>query len=148
MKKIRSYSSFLNEKVEEYDFGFTTIIEGNSVSYYGEDAVVDKSKDQYIGYIKGKYGNYTIVWEMDFDNRTPGINSMSPIIHSVSGVYSLLTPKEEYPDLEEEIKFEVKNEDKEWEIKADLVSDFSFGYGFHPNDIEIDFKSKKITINF
>lgn len=132
----------LNEKAEIYDFGFTSEVQRRDVSYYGEDAVVDKSKDQYID-----ANDLTIVWEMDFDNRKSGINSMAPVIHRVSGYYTVVTPADD-KDGENEVEFNILKDDGEWEMNGVLSSEFKFGGSMYPNDIEIDFKKKTITVNF
>lgn len=142
--KIKTYNNyFLNEKIEEYDFGFKTVLDSKSVDYINEDSVIDKSKEQYID-----SGDLTIDWEMDFDNRKYGINSMGIIVHKVHGYYTLVTPSENGKDLEEEIEFSFDNkESKDWDTQCD-AGKFKFGHGLNPQNIEIDFKTKKIVLQF
>jgi len=139
--KIKRFTE-LNEKAEMYDFGFTSEVNRRDVSYYGEDTVVDKSLQQYVD-----AGNLTIEWEMDFDNRKSGINSMAPVIHKIRGYYTVITPSDD-EDGEKEIEISISKDDSEWEMIGVLTRDFEFGSSMYPSDIEVDFKKKKITVNF
>lgn len=139
--KIKRFSE-LNEKAEMYDFGFTSKMERRDVSYYGEDTVVDKAREQYID-----AGDLTIEWEMDFDNRKSGINSIAPLIHRVSGYYTVVTPSDD-KDGEEDVEFNIGKDDEKWEMSSVFTGSFEFGSSMYPKDIEIDFKTKKITVNF
>jgi len=141
--KIKTYNNFLNEKIDEYDFGFKTVIDSKSVDYVNEDSVIDKAKEQYI-----EPGDLNIEWEMDFDNRKYGINSMGVIVHKVQGYYTIITPAEEGRDGEDETEFSFSKETKDWDTHCEFLGQFEFGDGINPQSIEIDFKSKKITIQF
>jgi hypothetical protein len=135
---MKIFSDYINEKIEEFDFGFTTLVEAKDVdfdSYPGE-------KEQYVD-----SGDLKVEWEMDFDNRKFGINSMAPIIKSISGTYTVVTPADEGPDTEEEKEFSA-TKDSDWEFVCELQSEVKFGHGIMPESITIDLKANKINIIF
>jgi hypothetical protein len=138
---IKKFNNFLNEKIEQYDFGFTSEVESRDVDFVNEESLLDKSKEQYID-----AGKLTVVWEMDFDNRKSGINSISPIIHKIYGVYTIVTPAEEGSDDEDEKDFVYERDSKDWEAMCE--GELKFGYGIYPQSVEIDFKAKKINVIF
>ena len=129
----------LNESIEQYDFGFTTLINSSDVSYYNEDVIIDKSKEQYI-----ETNNLNINWEMDFDNRKYGINSMAPVIKKISGYYTVITQNEDDTD---ETETEFQPVLSEWTITTE-IGNFEFSHTIMPNSIEINFKEKTINIQF
>jgi hypothetical protein len=142
--KIQKFNNFLNEKVEEYDFGFKTVIGSSTVDYNNPtEDIVDTSKEQYI-----TAGDLNMEWEMDFDNRKYGINSMGVIVHKITGYYTLVTPAETGRDEEDEKEFLYTKDSKDWEAECDFAGEFKFGYGINPQNIEIDFKTKKIFVTF
>lgn len=139
IKKYQDY--FLNEKVEQYDFGFTSEVEATNVDFVNEQSVIDSSKEQYID-----SGKFTVEWEMDFDNRRSGINSISPMIHKIYGIYTVVTPADEGRDDEQDVDFVYERDFKDW--NASTEGELKFGSGIYPQTIEIDFKNKKINITF
>jgi len=137
---IKRYSDFVNvnEKVEQYDFEFHTVVVAKNIDFDNEP--VDNSKEQYI-----EKGDLTIHWIMDFDNRKYGINSMAPVIKKISGFYTLVTPQEQGRDIEDEVEI-LMDEKSDWKFENDFQSEFKFGYSIVPGSIEIDFKDKTIKI--
>ena len=98
-----------------------------------------KDSEQYV-----ESGDLFIEWEMGFDNRKNGIISMFPIIKKITGYYNIITPTND-EDLEEKVEV---NFDKDYEFICELEKEYSFGTPIIPISLEIDLKSKKITIQF
>lgn len=138
MSKIKRFGDYINESVAQYDFGFTTELDSRNVSYYNEPKNFE--------YEYTNSGSLTINWEMDFDNRKTGINSMAPIINTIKGNYVLITPTDD-EEKETEVEFSYEKNKDEWNVKCE-VNKFSFGDSIAPIDIEIDFKTKDITVYF
>ena len=134
---IKRYNTFLNEQSAEYDFGFSSVIESKNVDYHNFPV----EGEQYID-----SGDLIIDWEMDFDNRKNGINSMAPIIKHIKASYTLVTPTEG-KDKEEENSFEA-NKDSDWDIVCEFKSDYQFGYSIMPESVTVDYKDQKILVQF
>lgn len=134
---IKRYNDFVNEKVEQYNFEFNTIIVAKDVDL---SIQLDQSKEQYID-----TGDLTIHWEMDFDNRKYGINSIGPVVRKITGVYTLVTPQEQGKDIEDEIEISIDDK-SDWKIENEFKREFTFGSSIVPGSIEIDYKNKTITI--
>lgn len=127
------------EKIEEYDFGFSTEIEPNDVSFVREKGIITKG-EQFVN-----TGKFVIGWDMDFDNRKHGINSMAPVITAIRGTYTLITPTDD-KDIEEEATLFIEK-GSDWKFECE-INKFEFGDAISPSSIEFDFKDKKITIQF
>jgi hypothetical protein len=136
--KIKKYAEHVNEKVDSYDFEFTTKIDAKQVDI----TIVNTTADQYVD-----AGDFSIHWEMDFDNRKSGINSMSPIIMDITGTYTVTTPGEDEDDVKQE-EFTYKSAQSDWQAVPEINNAIQFGYAIAPDNIEVDFKSKKITVIF
>lgn len=133
MKRIYSYKGFLNEGMN--DMSFKTVIDQRDVDI--SNAPVEG--EQYIN-----AGDMTVEWELDIDARDYGIKSLGVAVRKVYGVYNLVTPTED-KDEEQEVEFA---SDKDWELNSEYESEFSMGSMFSPNAVEIDFKTKKITVKW
>lgn len=132
---IKKYNEYLNEKVEQYDFGFTTVIQSKDVDFY----YFPSEEDQTV-----TTGDLTLEWEMDFDNRKYGINSIAPVIKKITGHFMVI--KDEHED---EKEFNVDpNEEAGWDITCEIGNDFTFGSALVPRTLEADFKANKITVYF
>lgn len=138
--RIKLFGQHINEAVEQYDFGFTTIVESKKVELH---APVDDSKDQYVN-----SGDLSIEWEMDFDNRKFGINSIAPIIKKITGTYVVVTPTDD-DDIEEEKEFLFDKENmKDWKVECEFNSEFKFGHPMIPDSIFVDAIHKEMSIGF
>lgn len=136
---MKIFKDYINEKSEEYDFGFNSLVEAKNVDF---DAYPTEG-EQYVD-----AGDLKVEWEMDFDNRKFGINSMAPVIRNIKGTYTVVTPAEEGPDGEEEKEFSYDSIQSDFQCVCELQSEIKFGHGIMPESITIDFKDNKITILF
>lgn len=134
--KIQKFIDYnLNEKLEQYDFNFNTKLNPAKI-----DINAKLVKEQYV-----EAGDMNVEWEMIFDNNKNGIINMHPEIKRVNGTYNIITPNDD-TDEKEEVIFDTKLD--KWEFDTSSISKIEFGYNIFPTDIEIDFKTKKININF
>src|ERR1035437_6889318 len=136
---MKIFFDYINEKSDTYDFGFNTLVEAKNVDF---DSYPTEG-EQYID-----AGDLKVEWEMYFDNRKFGINSMAPVIRSITGNYTVVTPADEGQDGEEEKEFSYKSIQSDFQVECELQSEVKFGHGIMPESITIDFKANKITVIF
>jgi len=135
---MKTFVDFINEKIEAVPtFGFTSLVPAQNVDFDS----FPLTGEQYVD-----AGELTVYWEMDFDNRKNGINSMAPIINKISGNFNLITPADE-TDGEEEQDF-IAEKDSDWEFVCEFQKEYTFGSAIMPESITVDFKDNKITILF
>ena len=132
--KIKHYNSFLNETTPR-EFSFVTVLSKSDIVEYWN---VEKEKDDDV-----EQGETTIEWELDFDNRKAGLNSLGVIIKKVKGFYVVSGDEKE-----DQKDFEIKADDDKWDLKAEYEGDFRFGSSLYPTAAVIDFKAKKVTVAF
>lgn len=135
---IKRFHGFINESSSAGSLDFSTVIDFREVSLYG---FVGKDTEEYID-----AGDLLIKWTIDLDAREYGIKSFSPLITEISGNFTVVSPGD-VSDKETEMEFSYKRGSKEWEVLTE-IDDFEFGNGIIPRSVEIDFKDKKITIQF
>jgi hypothetical protein len=139
--KIHRYKNFLAESAN--DFSFKSVINARDVDYNMTDDMLDKAQEQYVDAL-----DLNIDWEMDFDIRQSGLNSVGVVINKIYGNYTVVTPAEEGRDGEDEKELVIERNSKDWDVQTQYEGDFEFGNSFYPQSIEIDFKTKKVFVKF
>lgn len=89
-----------------------------------------------------------VEWEFQIEAREWGIKGLGIKVNKVYGEFEVeVYPNKEaeYPD-EETIEFSYN--DEEWDIKTDIQVENPFVSDLYPNEIEIDYKKKEITVIF
>ena len=132
--RISTYDGFINEGVN--DWSFKTTVGTKSIDVVGFEG---KTDEQWV-----VFGELSVEWELDIDARDRGIKSFGISVNKISGHYTVYTPTDT-KDEEEQVEFSVKG--TEWEIKSEM-DEFRLGGGIAPSTIDIDLKTKKITVSF
>ena len=129
---IKNFNLFLNESNTADNF--KTKLGHRSVNLYSKPV----KGDQYLDPL-----DMTIEWKTNIQETKHGISSFTVEILNVHGYYTMTTPTED-EDLQDEIEFKT---DKEWEFETE-INNFEFGGTIEPQEIDIDFKTKKIKVVF
>jgi hypothetical protein len=130
MKHLKIYEGYLNTEDT-----FTTKIEHRDVDVDGYEL---PDKDSYI-----EAGDMKVVWALDIDARSTGINSISPMVKKVTGNFSVVTPTEN-EDKTDEVEFS----SDDWNLEVAEGGSVQFGYGIYPSAVEIDYKKKLVKVSF
>jgi len=70
---------------------------------------------------------------------------MAPVVSKVVGYYNIVTPTDG-EDVEDTKEFSAGGNG--WEFTCELDTTFEFGNGISPSSIEVNVKTKKITVKF
>lgn len=129
---IKKFNSFLNES-NTVD-NFKTKLGYRFTNLYNKPV----EGEQYVDPL-----DMTIEWKTNIYETKHGISSFNVEVVKVYGDYTITTPEEDKDDVKE-IEFTT---DKDWEFESE-INNFEFGSTVEPQEIDIDFKTKKIKVIF
>lgn len=109
---------------------FTSKLSGNAVSIYGKK----------IDYNHEIHGSFIITWQFYTEMREWGVKSVGVFATQISGDIKITNWE---TDEENFIEFD----DKGWNI-TNYTDDIKLEHSIAPQDLEIDYETKSITVNF
>lgn len=142
MSGIKNFDNFLNENIGSGEnYNFSTYIKNmyvdiNFIEYCDEFKELNISKETYS--IDEK--DFVIEWSLILDIRKYGVKDISLYIKSVRGRFIVEEWMEDRDDKQHQIDFDSDIND------FDIVSEVEITSAISPENIEIDFKNKKIII--
>ena len=113
---------------------FTTKLSGHNVSLFGFS---EKNHDY--------ESDFTIKWEFYTEMREWGVKDIGVYGISCVGEFEINYWNED--DIEETEIIKINSDDDGWVFNLEL-NDYELGHCICPADMDIDYKSKIITINF
>ena len=143
MNHISKFDNFIlneNSNLNSSDLKFTTPLKNSFTEYYLKNSDFALSNNIPDSDYTIESSHFMILWELSLDAREYGIKDLCIIIRKVIGT----------------ITFEIWGEDDKKDLTIDfdseklgyeIISNIEISSVIAPDDIEIDFKRKKITIN-
>ncbi len=143
MSVIKNYNNFLNEIIigGNKDYSFSTNIKNldvdiNYIEYWDEFKKLSVSKENNSIYEK----DFIIEWSILIETKEYGVKNIFLDIKNVRGEFIVEEWSEDEDDIYHNMSFDSNEADFE------IVSEVEIKNSIYPNNIEIDFKNKKIIL--
>jgi hypothetical protein len=150
MKNILDYKKYnkLNEDLGFDDLTFKTPINNNTTLYNlhesdfaRENNIVFKKDDN----VDFDHNKFVVYWELDMDARNYGVKDLKVIVKKITGNFSVCIWGEDIED--EPIHVEFDSELLDYEVVSAVeFKTIDGNCSIAPDEIYIDFATKKITI--